>query len=239
MTKGMLTRFAPTSMRHWPKWAALLVSLLFMALGSAYLPEWAREYPRAWTPDFQSVVASAMYWLVDDAAIGPVTFSDFTRGIAWLLELPMRLLEGLFATGFTSGSGTQAHQVFPPIPWFAVLGLATWLGHRVGGTRLALLHAISFSYLAVFGQWHSSMITLASIVVAVPLGIVVGTAAGIAAYRNNWTERAIVPLLDLMQTVPTFAYLVPILFLFGFGPAAAIVATVIYATPPMRPGEPP
>ncbi len=220
-------------MHHWPKWAALLVSLLFMALDSAHLPEWAIEYPRAWTPDIQSVIASAMYWLVDDAAIGPVAFSDFTRGIASLLEMPMRLLEGLLATGFTSGSGTRAHLVFPPIPWFAVLGLAIWLGHCVGGMRLALLHTICFSYLAVFGQWHSSMVTLASIMVAVPLGIVFGTAVGIAAYRNKGAERAIVPLLDLMQTVPTFAYLVPILFMFGFGPAAAIVATVIYATPPM------
>lgn len=229
----MLKRFASISTRHWPKWAALLVSLFFMVLDSAHLPGWVIEYPRAWTPDIQSVIASAMYWLVDDAAIGPVTFSDFTRGIASLLEMPMRLLEGLLATGFTSGSGSRAHQVFPPIPWFAVLGLAIWLGHRVGGMRLAFLHTICFSYLAVFGQWHSSMVTLASIIVAVPLGIVIGTAGGIVAYRNNRAERAIMPLLDLMQTVPTFAYLVPILFMFGFGPAAAIVATVIYATPPM------
>ena len=56
---------------------------------------------------------------------------------------------------------------------------------------------------------------------------------GILAYRFPWFERLLRPVLDLMQTVPVFAYLVPILILFGFGPVAALVATVIYAMPPM------
>ena len=221
------------NLRNWPKWGALIVSLGFLMFGADVVPDWAREFPRAWTPDFQSAIASAMYWLVDDAAIGPATFSDFTRGIAWTLELPMRLLERLLATGFSSGDGAQTYQLFPPVPWFTILGISVWLGYRIGGARLAILHGVCFAYLALFGHWQSSMITLASIVVAVPLGIAVGMTAGIAAYRNTWIEKVAVPVLDLMQTVPTFAYLVPILFLFGFGPAAAIVATVIYATPPM------
>jgi glycine betaine/proline transport system permease protein len=77
------------------------------------------------------------------------------------------------------------------------------------------------------------MITLASITVAVPLGVAGGLALGIQGYRSRRFERAITPVLDLMQTVPVFAYLVPILFLFGFGPVAAMIATMIYAMPPM------
>ena len=77
------------------------------------------------------------------------------------------------------------------------------------------------------------MITLSSIVVAVPIGVFLGLLLGIFGHRNRWCERAITPLLDLMQTVPIFAYLVPVLLLFGFGPVAAIIATIIYATPPM------
>ncbi|MEZ5798986.1 MAG: ABC transporter permease subunit [Paracoccaceae bacterium] len=88
-------------------------------------------------------------------------------------------------------------------------------------------------YLAVFGQWESAMVTLASIAIAVPLGVAGGLALGMAAWRWRWAERVISPLLDLMQTVPTFAYLVPVLVLFGFGPVAALLATVIYAMPPM------
>jgi glycine betaine/proline transport system permease protein len=67
----------------------------------------------------------------------------------------------------------------------------------------------------------------------VPLGVLLGLSVGIAAYRHPAFERAITPLLDLMQTVPVFAYLVPVLWFFGFSPVAAMVATVIYATPPM------
>ena len=66
-----------------------------------------------------------------------------------------------------------------------------------------------------------------------PLGVVGGLLLGIGAYRWRWLERALLPVLDLMQTIPVFAYLVPILFLFGFGATAAVVATLIYAMPPM------
>ena len=88
-------------------------------------------------------------------------------------------------------------------------------------------------YLAVFGQWDSAMVTLASIAIAVPLGVLGGVAQGIAAWRWPWVERVLSPVLDLMQTIPTFAFLVPILVFFGFGPVAALLATIIYAMPPM------
>ncbi|UWQ75865.1 proline/glycine betaine ABC transporter permease [Leisingera sp. M658] len=77
------------------------------------------------------------------------------------------------------------------------------------------------------------MWTLASVVIAVPIGAVGGLLAGIWAYRHPLGERILSPVLDLMQTIPIFAYLVPILFMFGFGPVSALVATIIYATPPM------
>ncbi len=83
-------------------------------------------------------------------------------------------------------------------------------------------------YLAVFGQWDSAMVTLASIAIAVPMGVGLGLALGIAAWSWRPVERVLSPILDLMQTIPTFAYLVPVLVLFGFGPVAALIATVIY-----------
>jgi glycine betaine/proline transport system permease protein len=117
--------------------------------------------------------------------------------------------------------------------WIGVTGLAAIAGHRAGGAPLALLIAVCFGFIAVFGRWESAMVTLASIVIAVPIGIAGGLAIGILAHRSRFIARAIIPVLDLMQTVPVFAYLVPILILFGFGPVAAIVATLIYAMPPM------
>jgi glycine betaine/proline transport system permease protein len=89
------------------------------------------------------------------------------------------------------------------------------------------------TFIALFGQWDSAMVTLASIMIAVPLGVAIGLALGLASYRWPAVDRALAPLLDLMQTVPVFAYLVPVLILFGFSPVAAIIATVIFALPPM------
>ena len=77
------------------------------------------------------------------------------------------------------------------------------------------------------------MVTLSSIAIAVPIGITGGLFLGILGYRSPRFRMALVPILDLMQTVPVFAYLVPVLLLFGFGPVAAMIATVIYAMPPM------
>jgi len=77
------------------------------------------------------------------------------------------------------------------------------------------------------------MITLSSIIIAVPIGVVLGILLGILSYKSKILEKIITPILDLMQTVPVFAYLVPILVMFGFGPVSALIATIIYAMPPM------
>ena len=77
------------------------------------------------------------------------------------------------------------------------------------------------------------MNTLALVSVAVPLSLMVGLFGGIAVYSSRKARAVIMPLLDLMQTMPTFAYLIPILFLFGFGPVVGLIASAIFATPPM------
>ena len=77
------------------------------------------------------------------------------------------------------------------------------------------------------------MVTLSSIIIAVPVGVIIGLFLGILSYKSEFLEKLISPVLDLMQTIPVFAYLVPILVMFGFGPVAALIATIIYAMPPM------
>ena len=134
---------------RWFKFAILLISIGFYAFGRDLLPEWALEFPRAWTPNFQNAVGNAMLWLVDDAAIGPFNFGEFTRSIALFLDIPMGFLERLLSEGFEAGDGAAKRQVFPPLPWIAFLGIFVWLGYRVGGHRLAILHAVCFSYLAI------------------------------------------------------------------------------------------
>ena len=194
---------------------------------------WAFDYPKSWQIPAARVIGQFAKWLVDQASFGLFTFSEFTRFLAAVVDVPYRAALGLLSTGLLSGQGSSAVQILPPLSYLGVIALVTLMGYHAGGRRLALLMALCFGFLAVFGQWNSAMITLASILVAVPLGVVLGLLLGLAAYRWRWFERALTPLLDLMQTIPVFAYLVPILFFFGFGPTAAIVATLIYALPPM------
>ncbi len=131
------------------------------------------------------------------------------------------------------GKGSAAVQLLPPLPWLGLLIAGALLGLHAGGPGLGLLVGAALGYLAVFGQWQSAMVTLSSIAIAVPLGVLGGVLLGIAAYRHSGFERALAPVLDAMQTIPVFAYLLPILILFGFGPVAALIATIIYAMPPM------
>jgi glycine betaine/proline transport system permease protein len=197
------------------------------------LVTWAFDYPRAWQVPAQRWISNAMKWLLDSASFGLFSFTDLTRFIASLIDLPYQFALSLLSTGFLSGQGSNAAEILPPLSWVAVITVVTLMGYHAGGRRLALLVAICFGFLAVFGQWNSAMVTLASILVAAPLGVAGGLLLGILAYRYPRFEKALTPLLDLMQTIPVFAYLVPILFLFGFGPTAAVVATLIYAMPPM------
>ncbi len=194
---------------------------------------WLLKVPFAMRIPMKAEIGAFMKWLVDEAHFGPVTFTDLTRAVAWAIDQPYRLVRALLESGFVQGQGNDAVQILPPLSWLAVVFVVMAIGHYVRSWKLAVFVGGCFLYLAVFGQWDSAMITLASIVIAVPFGVVGGLLLGIGGYRWRWFERLLVPVLDLMQTVPIFAYLVPILFLFGFGPVSALVATVIYAMPPM------
>jgi glycine betaine/proline transport system permease protein len=218
--------------RSWAWPLALAAFLLLWLLGAEFLG-WAFVYPKELFIPLARWIGAATKWLVNEASFGLFTFTELTRFIAAIVEFPYRIAEGLLSTGLLSGQGSSAVELLPPLSWVAVVGLVTLIGHRFGGWRLALTAGLCFLYLAIFGQWQSAMVTLASILVAVPIGVMGGLLLGVAAWRSQTFERTLTPLLDLMQTIPVFAYLVPILILFGFGPTAAVVATLIYAMPPM------
>ncbi len=219
-------------------WGGLFGITLALSMSSKWLMQqtgwgWITKYPRAWEIPFDKWISTAMTWLVEDAAIGPVSFRDLTRLLSALVEAPYDVVRKLLVDGFFQGQGQQAVAIAPSLSWVAISYGFIALGYAYGGIRLAVITGFCFLYLAVFGQWASAMVTLASVMISVPLGVVCGAALGVAAYRHPRFETLLRPVLDLMQTVPVFAYLVPILFMFGFGPMAALVATVIYAMPPM------
>ncbi len=214
-------------------WLAAAAAFVCLWQFGSVFAQWAMVYPKAWLVPAAAWIGAFAKWLVNEASFGLFTFTQLTRFFAAVIDVPYRIALGLLSAGLTTGQGSSAIQHLPPLSWVAVVAVAALIGLRLGGWRLAALAGLCFLYLATFGQWTSAMVTLASIAVAVPLGVAGGLLAGIAAWRWSGFERAIAPLLDLMQTIPVFAYLVPILVLFGFGPTAAIVATLIYAVPPM------
>ncbi|MDE2801872.1 MAG: ABC transporter permease subunit, partial [Chloroflexota bacterium] len=111
----------------------------------------------------------------------------------------------------------------------AALALLAW---RTVNGKMALFCVGSFIAIGLVGYWVSAMETVALIIVAVILSIVIAIPIGVLAARSNVIDGMIRPVLDMMQTMPVFVYLVPAVMLFGIGKVPAIFATVIYAVPP-------
>ena len=87
----------------------------------------------------KSWINALMSWLRDDASFGLFTFQELTRAISWLIEQPFRLVQSLLSTGFVTGFGQSATLLWPPIPWFALIGVLAVMAHHAGGRGLALL----------------------------------------------------------------------------------------------------
>ncbi|MFJ7203626.1 ABC transporter permease subunit [Streptomyces sp. NPDC098789] len=117
--------------------------------------------------------------------------------------------------------------------WPGVTALAGLVAWRLAGVRLALTSMAAFAACGLLGMWVPTMQTLALMAVAVGAAVVVGGLLGLAAGLSPRTERALRPVLDTMQVLPAFAYLLPMVLVFGIGVPAAVLATVVYAAPPM------
>jgi len=236
-TSGNLRSISRRLGGAWPWFVGLFVTAVLAATSDDVASRrgwvWWRDYPEGWVRSPADVISRATKWLVNEATFGLFSFTQLTRAISFVIERPYGWARAILVDGFMDGVGRRADQIVPPLSWIAVIVLVAALGRHASNRRLAVLIAALFAYLAVFGQWASAMVTLSSMVIAVPIGVAIGLGLGIASYRSARVERLSTPVLDLMQTIPTFAYLVPILFFFGFGPVAALFATIIYAMPPM------
>jgi glycine betaine/proline transport system permease protein len=118
-----------------------------------------------------------------------------------------------------------------PMPVLAIaITLLAWL---VAGRGLAIFTIISLIFIDLIGVWSETMTTLSMILTAVFFCAIVGVPLGIAAARSDRFEGGLRPVLDIMQTIPPFVYLVPIVMLFGVGMTPGIIATIIFALPPI------
>ena len=205
--------------RRW--WRGKLVQVAgIVALMYVAYRGWGLEYPwpnnLVWNSlsvhldDFQTWILTERGQ--EDQSFVFTIFEGFSSAIEHMVEWFNRLLIWMTWAGTT------------------IAGVALVL--RFGGWRAALWTLSAFASFALCGLWEESMETLALMLVSVGLSLLVGIPLGIVAGRSDRFRRLITPVLDAMQIVPAFAYLMPVVILFSIGPAAAVVCTMIYAIPP-------
>ncbi|MEM8949841.1 MAG: ABC transporter permease subunit, partial [Pseudomonadota bacterium] len=187
----------------------LLLGLVAIAVLSPFVPLLA-----AW-PESLTLPVTAWIGQGLEAVLGAL--KPLARGLAWLLGYPM----------------SWANMLLTGVPWLAVMIAVVALAAWAGGTKLALLAIVGLSFVLASGYWIESMNTLALVAVSVPLALTMGMSIGLLAFEIPWIRRGVEAVLDVMQTVPIFAYLTPLLVLFGFGPVVGLIASAIYAAPPM------
>jgi glycine betaine/proline transport system permease protein len=121
----------------------------------------------------------------------------------------------------------------PVIGWFGVVCLVGLVSYLVANIRVALVAMAGFFFLGLQGLWRESMDTLSLTLAAVLISLLVGIPLGIWAGMSDRFNRIMTPVLDFMQIMPSFVYLVPLTLFFLIGPASATIATLIYAAPPV------
>src|SRR3954469_3790347 len=202
-------------------WRNRLVLVLFVIAGMAIaFIGWRKEVPWAagltWNP-LAPRLDNFQAWLSDNRNVeNPSLFFTVFNGIANFLDNLVGWLTRLFFNMTWVGT--------------AALGVLTVL--RFGGRRAALGTLSAFAAFAALGLWEPAVETFALTIASVGLSLLIGLPLGVIAGRSDRFQRAITPVLDAMQIVPAFAYLMPVVLLFSVGAGAAVVTTMIYAIPP-------
>ena len=119
------------------------------------------------------------------------------------------------------------------IPFPIILLIFVFLAYRTNGLKFAIFSFVSLVFIDLVDLWSESMTTLAMIFTAVIFCMLIGIPLGILASRSNTFEIILRPILDIMQTIPSFVYLIPVVMLFGVGLTPGVVATIIFALPPI------
>lgn len=180
--------------------------------GVADVPEFLTKFPAPKTIQRSSskAIDAVVDWMV-------LNFEAFFDSVTLGLRHVLNFLEAVFI-------GT-------PWPLMAVLVIfAAW---RVGGRRLAIFTVLALSYLGFFGYWEKSMSTMSLVAASALLCILVGMPIGIWCGKDARSYAFVKPVLDFMQTMPSFVYLIPAVAFFSIGKPPGVFATVIFAMPPM------
>lgn len=144
-------------------------------------------------------------------------FRDVFRAIRWPID---QVLDGIENT----------LQSVPPLVGIV---LASLLGWQLAGRKMGLFCAVTLFCLGLIGVWSESMTTLSLVLTSVFFCALIGVPLGIGCARSDRMERVVRPILDAMQTLPAFVYLVPVVMLFGIGDVPGVLVTIIFAVPPL------
>ncbi len=190
--------------------ALAVLSVVGIAAGWQDFPSWLSF-------SFADAADSAVRWARDNlyeignTGIGTGPFSDFIT--IWVVK-PLR---EFLSTG---------------LAWPVVIAAAALLAWQAGGPRLAAFSALSLFGIGLLGMWELSMDTLAQVLVALVMALLIGIPLGVWAAASDRVDRALRPMLDFLQTIPSFVLLVPVIILFNVGRIPGIIASVLYALPP-------
>ncbi|MEM7293968.1 MAG: ABC transporter permease subunit [Pseudomonadota bacterium] len=181
-----------------------------------------------WDPDIEEYEQKPLMNLVTRSVSGAILF---------LIELIRELILGGVKTIVTFTGWDWATEnkwaVWPALPWTVVAGGGAILAYSLAGRNLAIFVGATFCYIAIFGQWEPSMQTLSFVLIAAPISVLLGLVFGVWAFKVKLVETILQPFLNIMQIMPHFSYLIPVVVFFGIGDHAGAIATVIFATPPM------
>ncbi|WP_085891119.1 ABC transporter permease [Roseovarius litorisediminis] len=200
----------------------MIAVAVLLTAAKPILPDFLIRLPEAWIPPMAVWMDAIFNFIIDDLKLAVLT--------RWIAEGP---LEFMLDTTANLLFGKRRWPNFEPIPWTAIAATAAVIGYYLGGWRMALLAGGTFVWTALIGQWKIAMQTMSVLAVAAPMAFLIGLFLGIIAWKWAWFDRAIKPILSVLQTLPFFTYLLPAVIFFKVGPTAGAVATIIYAIPPM------
>ncbi len=190
-------------------WLVILAIVAVLLAMRGPLP-WLVNLPPDWLPPLAGWVNAVVDVIF--TALRPVT-----RLIAAGFDVPIRGLRGFLQW----------------LPWFSLTAIIMLVSIQSSGWQLAVFAGLTCLYIVAAGFWQASVNTLVLVLLAIPLSVVLGFLIGLLAQRVPRTRKTIDVMLDVMQTMPAFAYLIPLLVLFGYGPIVGLLASVIFAIPPM------
>jgi len=183
---------------------------------------------------YRFVVPDPVAWLAGfpaPKALAPTIASFIDDGVKWVTTN-----WSMFFDAITVGLRNTLNFVeliFVRTPWPVTILVVLTLAFRLARPRTAIFTAASLAYIGLLGLWDASMTTLALVAVAVIICVVIGIPVGVLCAKSPRLHALVEPVLDVMQTLPTFVYLIPAVALFSIGKPPGVIATVIFALPSM------